>query len=551
MPSLVRQAQEVREALEGPARYQDLALALRRAKTGETLLWAGGLWDRLERRFVDDATPTDVVSIYLEESQVEFTRWFERFLGDFREGYPRDISLALVAGDRRGGKSFNVYFCQIAALIDVPKLASGLPSVGWTVSKTYRERDELDQLILGYLPKEFYRHQRAPEHRFTFANGGVLRNLSADDPDSLKQGRVDWLLYNEPQKMMARGIVNGLYGTADQGGLCMMAANRPRAGDSRGEWLYDLKEAIDDEIKTQAEAHGRAPLGAVYFNFSSKQNTKIDQPARKRVGRLAGIIDPATAEADNDDAVDWKRPGERACWEFDKRRHLRPAPQVGLVDCTREILQRHAWGDWDAAGGLDCQSKPHIPTAVLKCFGDPEKPLYCFVDEHVEVGRSLTEEQFLDGFAEAHGDRYRKENLLWIIDNSSIWQGPKHDFDGGERPSGDVLEGYGWTVIGAQAPAPNSKTGRGRNPRVDERLQLYNELLRQDRIWIDPKRCPWLIECHREALTKRDTGRRRLVGNLYAHMIDAATYPIWRLERRPSGFRPGPGDVRIVKLNRR
>jgi hypothetical protein len=34
------------------------------------------------------------------------------------------------------------------------------------------------------------------------------------------------------------------------------------------------------------------------------------------------------------------------------------------------------------------------------------------------------------------------------------------------------------------------------------------------------------------ATTKKDTGRRRLVGNQYAHMIDAATYVVWRLERR-------------------
>jgi hypothetical protein len=65
---------------------------------------------------------------------------------------------------------------------------------------------------------------------FEEAGESDLLNLSADDPDGLKRGKVDWLLYNEVQKMQARAVVNGLYGTADQAGLCIMTANRTVQG---------------------------------------------------------------------------------------------------------------------------------------------------------------------------------------------------------------------------------------------------------------------------------------------------------------------------------
>jgi hypothetical protein len=554
MRSFAQELQEVKEALGGHDRL-DLALALRRAKTGETLLWAGGRWDPLERRFLDPDTeqePEQVAVVDLEESQVEFTTWFAGFLRDFREGYPRDISGALIAGDRRAGKTFDAYYCQIAALIDVPVHPnSKVPIVGWTVSKTYRERDELDDLIAARIPRHWYHATRAPEHRYDFIHGAALRNLSADDPDSLKQGKVDWLLYNEVQKMQARAVVHGLYGTADQAGLCMMTANKPSARDSRGEWLFDVKDAIDDEIKAAAAEKKREPLGIKYFLLSSKNNTKIDQPARRRVGRLAAIIDPAQAEADEDDGDEWKRPGDKACWEYDKHRHLHAVPVIGITDVTRHVASRVYWGDWDAIPGIDFQGKPHIACAVIRCFGDPELPVFHFVDEHVEKGKALTEERFIEGFEARLGTTYTRENSLWVCDASSTWQGPRHDFEGGERPSSDVFEGDGWTMIPSQPPAKNSKTGRGRNPFVDERLQLFNELLRKDRIRIDPVRCPWLTECVREATTKRDTGRRRLVGNEYAHMIDAATYPIWRMERRPGAPSLTAADIRRVPVSRR
>lgn len=240
--SFVGEVRDLESQLFGADRYADVALVLQRAKDRSTLLYAGGQWDRVAKQFTD-RDPERVALVELEESQVPFTLWFAEWLRDFREGYPRDVSLVLNAGDRRGGKTFNSFACQIAALIDVPVLPDGSPTIGWAISKTYRQRDELDQIIAGRIPDRLYTHQRAPEHVFTFSHGSRLRNLSADDPDSLKQGRVDFLLYNEGQLMSPRAIKNGLYGTSDQGGLTVLACNPPTGPE--GDWLRDLKDAIE------------------------------------------------------------------------------------------------------------------------------------------------------------------------------------------------------------------------------------------------------------------------------------------------------------------
>src|SRR5690242_1031256 len=112
--SIAQRLRAAEEVVAGRARYLDLDLALRRAKTEEVILRAGGRWDRLERKFDGDAEFAHVVD--LEESQLEYVRWFADWLRDFREGYPRDISLALCAGDRRGGKTFATLACTVAAL---------------------------------------------------------------------------------------------------------------------------------------------------------------------------------------------------------------------------------------------------------------------------------------------------------------------------------------------------------------------------------------------------------------------------------------------------
>ncbi len=495
---------------------------------------AGGRWDHLDHRFVDDDLLETVVKIELEESQVEFVSWFATWLRDFREGYPRDISLALCAGDRRGGKTFATQACIASALIDVPSDPSGQSIIGWIISRSYRERDELERWIAQRLPATWYRHRRAPEHRYDFVHGSALRMLSADDPDALKQGRCDLLLYNEPQKMRPEAIKHGLYGTSDQAGLTLLAANPPSGPES--EWLLDLYEAIDLD---QAEAERRGEeerLGAVYFHFASAKNTKIDQPARRRVARLAKIIAPEAAEADSEGV--WRRWGDFAYpgWNgrtLDKGGLVGPVVEVGLVDVTELVTRREFGIAYPIVVGGDFQRKPHQAAAVLRVFQGPDgKSIYWFTNEALIRG----DEYELSASVVALGIT-PPNGAVWIPDCSGSYQGSER-LPG--RTSYAMLEEHGWAVEPAETIRIPDKSSHPRNPDVGARLTLMLRLMEEKRIRVDPK-CAWLIESFAKCvLRKSDYGKRHPKGR-HAHITDAACYPVWRLETKPASLGPGRG----------
>jgi len=523
MPRLLvgERLRRAKDALGGPGRYQDLALLLVRAKTGETLLRAGGRWDRLDRCFTSEE-PETCARIKLEESQVEFTLWFATFLRDYREGFQRDVSLALVSGDRRGGKTFDTYFCQVAALIDVPTMHTGLPTIGWTISRTFRHREELDQLISAYIPTEFYTAQRAPEHRYTFAHGSVLRNLSADDPDAMKQGRCDFLLYNEAQLMSPRAIKNGLYGTADAGGLCVLAANPPSGPE--GEWLRQLKEGIEEDPEFG--------LVARFFNFSSKDNSQIDQPARRRIVKIATRIDPEGAEADAEGI--WKPWGDRAYPSWDGRTLEREGlvgspPERGMVDLTPVVTRREVGWSASVVIGGDFQRQPEA-AALLRVLDAPDGPIYWFVQESQVKGDELALSASVMALGQGLAVDFPRDGV-WIADCSGSFQGSER-VPG--RTSFSLLEQHGWIVEAAEVIRIPERSAHPRNPLVGARLNLMSELMKKRRIRVDP-RCEILIQAFKECQLRLTEYGKRVPKGRWAHITDAACYPIWRLESKPDG----------------
>ncbi len=538
--SLRDKLHDLHSALGGEDRYVDIALALLSDKTGETLLYAGGKWDHLRRRF-DEQEAEKVIIIRLEESQIAFTKWFASYLRDYREGYPRDVSLALVAGDRRGGKTFDTLFCQVAALIDVPNNAAGMPTKGWVISRTYKERDELSQLLTGFLPSSLYKEMKAPEYRYTFPHGSYLRNLSADDPNSLKQGGVDILLYNEPQKMSPKAIKNGLYGTSDNGGLTVLAANPPDGPE--GDWLRDLKDAIDEDPEIQ-------PITR-FFNFSSKQNTKIDQPARKRVAKIAAKIDPDMADGDADGT--WRRWGDLACpsWNgrtFDKGGLVGYPPEIGLVDMTSVATRREFGRAFEYVIGADFQRKPQA-AAILRVLQVPDckDPVYWFVGACGTIGTEVELSTDLLGFPHSYAQRAGETRSAMIIgDCSGSWQGSER-IKG--RTSFALLEQEGWFVQPAEI-IKGTHSERPRNPEVGQRLGLMQRLMEARRIRVSPE-CEWLINAFTKCqLRKTETGTRVPKGQL-AHVLDAACYAVYRLEPRPGQHRAPPPKSSLKTIDAR
>src|SRR5690242_1370133 len=111
MASRDRRLRAVEAALGGPSRWKDLRLDLT-TPDGRAILVAGGRWDDTLKRFLDPNEQDAETSarIALQESQIEFVDWYARWLADFREGVrgtsARETQVAMLAGDRRGGKTF-------------------------------------------------------------------------------------------------------------------------------------------------------------------------------------------------------------------------------------------------------------------------------------------------------------------------------------------------------------------------------------------------------------------------------------------------------------
>lgn len=566
--TLSQRALAIQEAVAGPDRYLDRRLDLvawtaddsrRGIPTGETLLSSGGKWDRIEARFLDPISEGDAedrVLVGVEESQVPFVGFLNEWLCDYRDGIPREASLVLMRGARRSGKTFAGVAAVVAVALDCPQAEDGTPLIAWLVCKSYREMFEVESWIRNRIPAEWYHYQGAPVFEFHLRNGqneqgAIIRLLSADDDDATKQGRVDVCFINEPQKMGPRAIANAVLGSADLGGLVILGANRPKLGESRGEWMFDLVEAVEDEAVRAALGSRVDSLGVKIFDVDPTKNKSIDQVARHKRGRIAIIIDPSLVSDDKDDGK-WRRYEDKALHQFNKHTHLHalPEPEFLPPDITRSVANdRGEWGDWTHACGLDFDWDPHIVGVLYRIFGSPEDPLFWAVHEFVG-DEKWTIQRWIDAFGD-WGARYgyTPENTLLIGDASggrpSRASDPKTE--GNERTSFEIIQaaerdGTHWTVIPPQDH--RGKTGRARNPFVDERLDLANELLRNaedrpllagghTRFRIDPIRCPWLARCARESTTVRKMARRRLTHDQFAHAIDAATYPLWRLAPLP------------------
>ena len=533
--SLLERLRKLRDTLEGAGRYQDLALALvSAANCDETILFAGGRWDHLDRCFLRGDRAERYVRIPLAESQVPFTRWFASFLRDYRLNHPRDIRLALAAGDRRGGKTFDTLFCVIAALIDVPVHRDGSAALGWAISRTFRERDELDQLIVNYLPRDWYHHQRAPEHRINFAHGSYLRNLSADDPEAMRQGRVDWLLYNEGQKMQPKAIVNGLYGTADRAGLTILACNPP--SDPGQQWLSELKEAMDEDERFKRVS--------VFFPFDSKKNPFVDQPARRDVAMLADKILPDKTSADAEGI--WRRWGDLAYPESSNLRLWRTLknggavgspPPGGLADITQLVTRRELGRPSPFVIGGDFQRQPEA-AVVLRVLDSPDGPIYWFVHESQVKGDELALSASVIALARDLSTPQQAVDFprdgVWIADCSGSFQGSER-ISG--RTSFSLLEQHNWYVEAAELIRIPQKSEHPRNPLVGPRLNLMAELMKMGRIRVDP-RCEILIAAFKQCQLRKTEYGKRVPKGRWAHITDAASYPIWRLEPKPTASRP-------------
>jgi len=337
----------------------------------------------------------------------------------------------------------------------------------------------------------------------------VLRHISGDDPELLKQGRADLVLLNEAQLMDSRALTNALPGTIDRGGLTIMAANP--ATRAIGVWVNDLKEAID--VKKVS--------GVKFFDFDPNLNTSIDQKAREDVGAIVRVVDPKVAAADDEGL--WLPVGDVAYAAFRTADHVKPAPHIG--DCTRDVLLKKLGRAYDYLNGFDPQYEPHNAGVSLKIYKDQltGQTIYWAIGEILRQG---TEDDFLDTVDDA--GIWTPENTVWIYDASSTWQNYNHTKG---RVSADILKSRRWHAHPPQKAKDEKRNPS--NPDVEDRLNLVNRLLASKRLFVDGERCPRLAI----ALKKCELRNHKPRGK-YAHITDALGYALWFIEPKPKANQP-------------
>jgi hypothetical protein len=508
--SLDRKVEAADLATADRSRFVGMALQLRRKSTGEILLMAGGQYDRLSGGYIEETvTPHDLP---VEESQVDFIRWWALWVASYRDGTPRDVSFAMCAGARRGGKSHATLIAQVAACVEVPG------TISWCVVDSFRSRDEVDRALVENVPGAWFHRRQQPEFTYTFANGSIIRILSADNDDALKAGRVDIANLVDLQKLSPAALLNTLGGTIDKNGIVLASANPPRR--ARGQFVIDLKDKLEEK---QLE-------GSLFFGFDASKNTAVDAGARKRFAAIAEVVDPKLGDADADGS--WQGIGDCAYFAFRRTEHVRPPPLDG--DITVETTQRKLYKWAPFVGGLDAQSHPHNAVVIAQVFRglDGRQNIYA-VGEIIQPG---VERELLDAID--NSEVWGPSNLILVLDASCFWQDAQHTKG---RATSDILRAAGFHC----APPQQKKTDKGdhaSNPNVEDRVSLVNTLFVQRRLFISPA-CPHLISALKGCQQKFG----KPIGH-WAHATDALGYLCWLLEDRvqPRTSPPRRGDMIIL-----
>lgn len=500
-----RQYLAEREALEASRR---VTLAVQwKLPDGSTLLNAGGVWDRVDQRYLD-VEPDHVRVIRLKKSQVEAAHLFAWWMQEREAGRPRDFITLAMLGDRGGGKTYLGSAAMVTALIKFPRLKSRA-TIGWQVCRSYKERAELEREIAENFPLEgiWYVRRKAPEHEYRFLNGALLRTLSADDPESLKQGTVDFLYLNEMAKLPELAYENGLPRIKDNEGLCWGTTNPPRS--NRGRWVYKLYQLEEEAIES-----GKA-YPVRFVSVRSEDNDALNVDTADMVATVLRDLNPALAAADIDGKMfDVK---QTAYWKFNKKRNIRPLPELG--DITREFTKRRLGRAYDYLAGADFQNVPHMAAVFYKVLGTYENPILWAIDEI--ICEESTEDDLLDAVDEAG---YKPENVLWIADASGQWQDGKHNKN---RDSFSVFKRRRWNI---KPPVkPRSETHRPKNPPIEQRVRLINDALEAGMIMLEsaPDGVPKLIEALKECEMRPGKYMKLVPMGFYAHLTDAAGYPAW------------------------
>lgn len=498
----------------------------------ETIARFGGRWDH---HVNDWAGPAEQPLVFdLQESQVEYARWFATWHHAFKNRLPRDTSAVVLWGDRRGGKTWITLMMFVGFVLDLPRLPGGEETVNWVVSITIPEREELDRYLRTLLPEDWYVFREQPKHEMILAHGGKISCLTVEDPETLKRGEAHLVLLNEGAKMSSAPFENALPATRDRGGLLVISTNPPTYANPRGFWIADLKEAHDE-----ADALGK-PDGMRFFTVSSIHNVSLDSQASERVAAILRIVNPERAEADAEGRM-IKR-GDRAFRaHFQPVRHLKTS--LPLPDITALFTRQRVGRAFPYLLGSDFNAHPAMSGVVCVVLGTIEKPVLWALCDIFEFGDEddLVDalERFEDG---SGGQRFTPNNVLIVADSSAAWQSPTRQPG---KTSEAALRNRGYTVVAPQ----EKRTAQGmapKNPPIILTTNRVQTMLDDDRWFVHPD-AKRVQDCLRNCAAKKYGDRNVTIPTgKHVHIADCVRYLTWYVQ--PSRRAPGQQAFRAASL---
>lgn len=530
---------ELEGASDEATRFADVCIAIRRRSTGEDLFSVGGKWDRVERKYVGKADRKHVILI--NESQLELAEALKSWLGKRIRGEDREI--IQFAGVKRGGGKTH-WFVIAMAVVGV-----ALPgAVIWNVNPTHSRRDEVERIFRAQIPRRlgwwFWRGQ--PDYRFTWLTGSVIRLLSGEMPESVKQGGAEVLFINEAQDQERKVFSLGLPAIRNTderpAGLLCIAANPPQR--VKGEWVIEVVERLKD---------GR--IDGKYFDVDPKMNVSVEQRALDKIETAVMEVDPQAARADI--GGQWLPVGERAypMWRSRPKKIegmelpalVGEVPELGFKDVTSELLQtvgiyRTSNRTYSDVLAADFQGRPHMAALAGRLYKRPDgKLVYCINQEFIARGDELD----LSDEIQSSGI-YTPDTAIIVGDASGAWQSGKDR----KRSIASYLAlgNERWRVI---APTDKKRTESeyAANPPVDRSLSQMYVVMRESRILVHP-RCIWLIEALEKCPLKRDGARPVIPAKGgFSHITDCLRYFVARFEEKSSSA-PPVGKIPVVKVNR-
>ena len=203
--------QEIATLYDQTERFLDIRIEMRTVE-GERLLSGGGIWDKRLNRWktpreltvlVGDeiaAAPQSAIGVAhvltVESSQVEYVKAFGEWLKAYQRDRPRPAFVDVLAGKRRGGKTWVMVALILLAAVAVPyrlhKDGHRVNFIGWLVVPSYPEQRELHEdimavlarrrdiasremlQVLGAIPERWWTFRPHPTNGYMFIHGSQV-----------------------------------------------------------------------------------------------------------------------------------------------------------------------------------------------------------------------------------------------------------------------------------------------------------------------------------------------------------------------------------------